>query len=69
VPGTADYQRLTFAELEGYFAPRPLRTFRRDILRRDVADRLVQRFGVTAAEIVQATRLFNIDGTFAYARG
>ncbi|WP_437614052.1 hypothetical protein WMF20_14245 [Sorangium sp. So ce834] len=54
---------------EGYFAPRPLRVFRRDILRREVADRLVQRFGVTVAELVQATRLLNIDGTFAYARG
>lgn len=69
VPGTADYQRLTFAELEGYFAPRALHVFRRDILRRDVADRLVRRFGVTVAELVQATRLLNIDGTFAYARG
>ncbi|WP_437946826.1 class I SAM-dependent methyltransferase [Sorangium sp. So ce296] len=69
IPGTAAYQRLTFAELEGYFAPRPLRVFRRDILRREVADRLVQRFGVTVAELVQATGLLNIDGTFAYARG
>ncbi len=47
----------------------PLRVFRRDILRREIADRLVQRFGVTVAELVQATRLLNLDGTFACARG
>lgn len=69
VPGTADYQRLTFAELEGYFAPRKLRYFRKDLLRRNVAERLLPRFGVTFAELVQATGLFNIDGTFAYTHG
>ncbi|AUX41403.1 uncharacterized protein SOCE26_028150 [Sorangium cellulosum] len=69
VPGTAAYQRLTFAELEGYFAPRKVHYRQRDLLRRGVAERLLPRFGVTVAEIVQATRLFNIDGTFAYVQG
>ncbi len=69
VPGTAEYQRLTFAELEGYVAPRKVRYFRKDLLSRGVAERLLPRVGVTVTELVQATRLFNIDGTFAYMRG
>jgi SAM-dependent methyltransferase len=69
VSGTPEYQRLTFAELEGYVAPRKLRYFRKDLLSRGVAERLLPRVGVTVTELVQATRLFNIDGTFAYMRG
>lgn len=69
LPGTADYQILTFAELEGYLAPRQAHYFRKDLLRGDVAERLVGRWGVTAAELVQATGLFNLDATFVYARG
>jgi 2-polyprenyl-3-methyl-5-hydroxy-6-metoxy-1,4-benzoquinol methylase len=67
--GTAAYQVLTFAEIDAYLAPRKVRYFRKDLLRGDVAERLVRRLGVTAAELVQAAGVLNIDGTFAYARG
>src|SRR5262249_31801983 len=67
--GTANFQSLTFDELESYFAPRKLRYFRRDFLRAAVADRLVPTLGITLTEMVQATGLFNMDSTFAYARG
>jgi SAM-dependent methyltransferase len=67
--GNADFRCLTFAELDGYVAPRKLRYFRKDFLRGSMAERIVPRFGVTVAELVQATGLFNIDSTFAYCRG
>jgi SAM-dependent methyltransferase len=66
--GSAHYKVLTFRELEGYFNGRRARYFRRDLLKGSVADRIVPRFGVAIAELVQATGLFNIDGTFAYVR-
>lgn len=64
--GTSDYQCLTFDELDALVAPRKLRYFRRDLLKSDVAERLIARFGVPVAEIVQASGLFNLDATFAY---
>jgi SAM-dependent methyltransferase len=67
-PGSAHYKVLTFRELDEYFNGRPARYFRRDLLKGSVADRIVPRFGVAVAELVQATGLFNIDGTFAYVR-
>lgn len=67
-PGTKDYKRLTFAELGGYLGGRRPRYFKRDYLRKSVAERIVPRFGVTAAELVQATGLWNLDATFAYVR-
>jgi 2-polyprenyl-3-methyl-5-hydroxy-6-metoxy-1,4-benzoquinol methylase len=66
VRGTADYQCLTFDELDAYVAPRRLHYFRRDLLRGNVAERLVPRLGVTVAELVQAAGFWNLDGTFAY---
>lgn len=67
--GNANLRYLTFAELEGYVAPRKLRYFRRDFLSDRVAERIVPRWGVAVAEFVQSTGLFNIDSTFAYCRG
>ncbi|EYF07369.1 class I SAM-dependent methyltransferase [Chondromyces apiculatus] len=68
VPGTPDYQCLTFDELDAYVAPHALRYFRRDLLKPRLANRLVPRYGVGVAEMVQALGVFNIDGAFAYAR-
>ncbi|AKT41680.1 class I SAM-dependent methyltransferase [Chondromyces crocatus] len=66
VTGTADYQCLTFDELDAYVAPHRFHYFKRDLLKPRLVDRLVPRHGVAVAELVQATGLFNIDGTFAY---
>lgn len=66
VPGTPDYQCLTFDELDAYVAPHRFHYFRRDLLKGNVAERLIPRVGVPATEIVQATGLFNLDAAFAY---
>jgi SAM-dependent methyltransferase len=69
-PGTPDYKKLTYEELEGYLGGRRPRYFKRDYLRRDVAERFASfpRMGLFAAEIVQAIGWFNIEATFAYVR-
>ncbi len=67
-PGLPHYKRLTYAEVEGYLGGREPHWFKRDLLRGNLAERLVERYGVTAAEIVQATGLFNIEASFAYLR-
>jgi len=67
-PGTPNYKKLTYEELEGYLGGRRPRYFKRDYLRRDVAERILPRFGVLAAEMVQATGFFNIEATFAHVR-
>jgi len=60
---------LTFDELAGYLGGRTPHIFaRRDYLRRDVADKVVARFGVTAAEVLQATGFFNMEAAFAWVR-
>jgi 2-polyprenyl-3-methyl-5-hydroxy-6-metoxy-1,4-benzoquinol methylase len=66
--GTQDYKRLQYEELEGYLRGRRPRYFKRDYMRRDVAERLLPRVGLLGAELVQATGLFNIEATFAYVR-
>jgi 2-polyprenyl-3-methyl-5-hydroxy-6-metoxy-1,4-benzoquinol methylase len=67
-PGTKDYKKLTYPEVEGYFGGRNARWFRRDLLKESLAKRLTTRHGVTIAEFVQATGLFNIEASFAYVR-
>jgi len=67
-PGTADYKPLTYSETAAYFSGRPTRWFRRDLLEEALAERITRRLGVTAAELVQATGLFNMDASFAYVR-
>jgi hypothetical protein len=37
-------------------------------LKESVAERLMRRYGVTVAELVQATGLFNFEASFAYVR-
>jgi len=66
--GTKDYKMLTYEEVEGYFGGRRARWFKRDLLRADVAERVMRRAGVTAAEVVQATGLWNMEASFAYVR-
>jgi 2-polyprenyl-3-methyl-5-hydroxy-6-metoxy-1,4-benzoquinol methylase len=68
VRGSENYKRLSYAEVDRYFRGRTARWWRRDYLRASVANRIVPRFGVTAAELVQALGVFNIEGSFAYVR-
>ncbi|UQA58058.1 class I SAM-dependent methyltransferase [Polyangium aurulentum] len=67
-PGSPNYKKLTYEEVEGYLGGRKPHWFKRDLLRPELAERILRRFGITAAEIVQATGLFNIEGSFAYLR-
>ena len=67
--GSKDYKMLTYEELEGYLGGRKPRWFKREYLRQDVAERLVKTVGVTGAELVQATGLFNLEASFAWVRG
>ncbi|MDC3984332.1 class I SAM-dependent methyltransferase [Polyangium jinanense] len=69
-PGTPNYKKLTYAEFEGYLGGRRPRYFKRDYLRRDVAERIVPlpRVGLFAAEVLQAIGWFNIEATFAHVR-
>lgn len=67
-PGTKDYKKLTYPEVEGYWGGRKAHWFRKDLLKESLAKRLMTRYGVTVAEVVQATGLFNIEGSFAYLR-
>jgi SAM-dependent methyltransferase len=66
--GGKNYKMLTYDEAEGYFRGRKARWFRRDLLKESVAERLMVRYGVTVAELVQATGLFNYEASFAYVR-
>ncbi|MDI3286249.1 class I SAM-dependent methyltransferase [Polyangium sp. 15x6] len=66
--GSDNYKRLSYAELEGYLRGRKARWFKRDYLRASLAESIVTRFGVTAAELVQALGVFNIEASFAYVR-
>jgi SAM-dependent methyltransferase len=67
-PGTANYKRLTYEEVDGYLGGRAMRWYKRDLLRSPLAERIVARHGVVAAELVQALGLFNIEGSFGYVR-
>jgi SAM-dependent methyltransferase len=66
--GSETFKPLTFDEVARYAGGRRMRWFEKSYLRRDVAERIVPRLGVTAAELVQATRLFNIDAAFGWTR-
>jgi 2-polyprenyl-3-methyl-5-hydroxy-6-metoxy-1,4-benzoquinol methylase len=66
--GTRDYKKLTYEEVAGYLGGRSARWHKRDYLRPDLAEKLTTRYGVTAAELVQATGLFNIEASFAHLR-
>jgi 2-polyprenyl-3-methyl-5-hydroxy-6-metoxy-1,4-benzoquinol methylase len=67
-PGNDVYKMLTYGEAEDYFGGRDVRWFKRDYLRADLAKKLVPRFGVPFAELVQAVGWWNIEGSFAIVR-
>jgi 2-polyprenyl-3-methyl-5-hydroxy-6-metoxy-1,4-benzoquinol methylase len=66
--GSKDYKLLTYDEMDGYFGGRRTRWFKRDLLKASIADRIVGRYGITAAELIQASGLFNTEAAFAYVR-
>jgi SAM-dependent methyltransferase len=67
-PGSDNYKRLSYAELDGYLRGRKAHWYKRDYLRASLAEKIVERFGVTAAELVQSLGVFNIEASFAYVR-
>lgn len=67
-PGTGDYKKLGYSEMQAYFGDRTTRWYRRDLLKASLAEGVTTRFGVTLAEVVQASGLFNIDAAFAWVR-
>jgi SAM-dependent methyltransferase len=64
----ANWRALTFDEMSRYLGGRPVRWWKRDYLRRDVADRVVPRLGVVAAEALQAIGVCNMEAAFGYVR-
>ena len=66
--GSKDYKKLTYSEVETYWGGRKARWFRRDLLNPSLAKSMTARHGIVAAELVQATGLFNIERSFAYVR-
>lgn len=67
-PGSEHYKQISYKEFDAYLGGRKARWFKRDLLRGSLAESLVPRFGVVAAELLQALRIFNIEGSFAYVR-
>jgi SAM-dependent methyltransferase len=63
-----DYKMLTYEEMEGYFRGRQARWYRRDLLKYGYAERWPERYGITIAELAQATGFFNMEASFAYVR-
>lgn len=65
-PGSENYKRISYKEFDEYTEGRKVFWHKRDLLKASFAESLVPRFGVVAAEVVQALGVFNIEGSFAY---
>lgn len=65
-PGSPNYKRISYDELDRYVGSHRMRWYKRDLLKSSLAERVVSRHGVVVAELLQALRIFNIEGSFGY---